>query len=171
MASLRLMASVLAVVPCLNGCSSLGTVPPPTPQGVRIESDLAPIDRMIMDATKRAADALESLRNIRSVEYDGPETAPVPNNVPRELMQPVTLSWHGPLDEAVETLAKKAGYKVTLIGHASGPVMVDVDRHKTPLIMLLREIGIQAGSRARLDVDPRHKRIEVTFNIFPRLKP
>jgi len=119
----------------------------------------------LADAAVRAEAALSALARIeaaqatppnaeRPVSSSLPGSSPVPAEVPPELRRPVTLDWIGPLEALAETLARYAGYRFVVAGAAPvRPVMAAVTAEETPLIEVLRDIGLQAGSAATLVVN------------------
>ena len=88
--------------------------------------------------------------------------APLPQVLPAELQKPIRWSYSGPLDPAVQALAKSVGYQITISGPTdSPPIMVSVSMNRLPIIDAFRTIGIQAGARASVIIRPAHHLIEV----------
>jgi hypothetical protein len=75
--------------------------------------------------------------------------------VPPQLQMPVTWDWSGPADQAVAALAGRIGYAFHQAGDRPViPIIVSVHAAETPAVLVLRDIGLQAGARARIDTDP-----------------
>lgn len=89
-----------------------------------------------------------------------------PAIVPGELDKVVAFDWEGPIEGAVEKLAKEVGYDVELdapfnaesvsIGIRSGPQRV---------YDIFQAIGEAAGDRATVQVDAQHHRVRVIYHV------
>lgn len=124
-----------------------------------------PAEVLLAEAAARAEAALTALAGMRAAELARPAgdvqrgspvsgNSPVPTDVPPALRRPVTLDWIGPVETVAESLARYAGYRFSAAGAAPvRPVMVVVSAERTPVIEMLRDIGLQAGSAATLVVD------------------
>ena len=89
----------------------------------------------------------------------------MPAEVPPELRRPVTLDWIGPLEALAETLSRYAGYRFVVAGAAPvRPVMAAVTAEQTPLIEVLRDVGIQAGSAATLVVNANDRTVRLDWS-------
>ena len=119
------------------------------------------IAQQIADAAVRAEMALARLARIQAAR--SPIVwEPAPERVPRELLREVTVDWTGPLRELAKRLAELSGYEFRETGSpAVQPVMVDVHSVNRPLIAVLREVGLQGGTRVKLLVDARRRVVEV----------
>ena len=136
------------------GCVTDGGLQAPVPQEAGPgagEPDLAEI--RLVAAALRAEEALTGLR--RALAADRPlEDTPAPRLVPEALGRRVSLDWTGPLETLAERLADEAGYGFEAAG--AGPVrplIVDIDAVARPLIAVMRDAGIQAGTAGLLVVD------------------
>ncbi|MDH0341973.1 DotD/TraH family lipoprotein [Chromobacterium haemolyticum] len=78
--------------------------------------------------------------------------------------QVVTMPWSGTLEQAVTKLANYSGYDPKFIGKPPAlPILVQIGREPATVSDHMRNLGIQAGTRADLIVDPRHKVVEVRY--------
>lgn len=78
--------------------------------------------------------------------------------------QVVTMPWHGTLEQAVSKLASFSGYEVKFIGKTPTlPILVQIGREAATVSDHMRNVGIQAGNRADVIVDPKQKLIEVRY--------
>ena len=138
----------------LAGCVSWTPEPPLVQVATAPDQaeTLAPEMRLV-EAVERAERALASLA--RAVPAQDPESRlPDVRYVPATLRTPVTLDWTGPVEALAEELARRAGYRF----HASGrpparPLILSVQAEGEPLIAVLRDAGLRAGSAATLTVD------------------
>ena len=105
-----------------------------------------------MEAALRAETALTRLGKLEGNPAGGGE---IPRIVPSALLKRVDFDWIGPLDGAAKVLAGTAGYGFEMAGaRPLLPVMVRVSAKNRPLIMIFRDVGLQAGSVAAVTVDP-----------------
>ena len=108
-------------------------------------------EAMLMQAALSAETALTRLSKLEGNPAGGGE---IPRIVPEGLLKRVDFQWVGPVDEAARRLAEEAGYRFETAGAAPlKPVMVEVRSEGRPLIMLFRDLGVQAGNAAALMVD------------------
>ena len=104
-----------------------------------------------MEAALRAETALARLSRLEGAPEGG---GAIPRIVPAGLLERVDLSFVGPVETLVEELAGKAGFRFERSGAPPArPVMVEVRARSRPLIMVLRDAGLQAGAAAALVVD------------------
>lgn len=76
----------------------------------------------------------------------------------------VTMPWQGTLEQAVSKLSSFSGYEVKFLGKAPVlPILVQIGRDPASVSDHMRNIGIQAGSRADLVVDAKLKIVEVRY--------
>lgn len=136
--------ALLCVSVALWGCGG-GKPPPAGP------ASLDAAEALLTEAALRAETALTRLSRL---EADPESGGAIPRIVPGALLQRVDLEWIGPVEEAARTLAAKADYRFETAGAAPArPVMVELRARNRPLIMVLRDAGLQAGTAAALTVD------------------
>lgn len=139
-------AAALAAPLVLAGC--LGRFEAEAPLAPR---PLDPIELRLTEAALRAETALTRLARVEADPKGGGE---VPRIVPEGLLRRIDLHWTGPLDELVRKLAGEAEYRFETAGAAPArPVMVEIRAARKPLVMVLRDAGLQAGAAAALTVD------------------
>jgi len=137
-------------------------------QPVATEPDLVGV--RIAQAAEKASDALNS---ISAIEQQKSPAAPPQEDfsgAPPQMLQPVTIRWTGPIDQISRTLASKAGLGFRTKGRTPPvPVTVSLDVYQQPLIHVLRDIGLQAGQRADLNVDALGGVVEIRYAPFDKL--
>ena len=112
-------------------------------------------EALLMEAALRAETALARLARIEGAPADAGE---VPRIVPAALLERTDIAFIGPVERLAEELADRAGFAFERSGAAPArPVMVDVRGRGRPLIMVLRDAGVQAGAAAALVVDPERR--------------
>lgn len=148
--------ALLAVTVSLAACETPTTVTP-----LVAEND--PVALRIAQASEKAAKALDTIAGIE--QYKNP-LAPMENFVaaPQPIAQPVTITWSGPAEQIVQTLATKAGYSYQTAGAAPGiPLSVMIDAYEKPLIDVLRDVGLQLGNRADVAVDVANGIVQLRY--------
>jgi defect in organelle trafficking protein DotD len=144
----------------LSGCANAWHHPDEAPQLVaapdRVSAQLA-------DAADKASNALQTLAAIEQRRTPAADLARI-DNAPVELRRAVTVSWIGPVDKITKTLADRSSYTFAVLGDVPPvPVVVNVAVENTPIIDVLRDIGLQLGGRADVRVDSVHRVIELHY--------
>jgi len=89
-----------------------------------------------------------------------------PDIVPGELDRLVSFEWSGPLDGAIESLAKSIGYTVAIRAPPNAQfIMIAVSKGPRRVYDILHQIGEDAGSQATVSVDPQHHKVEVIHHV------
>lgn len=152
--SFLFIAAVLSVSGCAN------TLQPDNPQVVAAPDKAS---MMLAEAADRASVSLETLAAIEQQRSPGVAVAPI-EDAPAEVNRAVTLSWAGPIEPVTKTLADRAGYRFRTIGTPPPvPLVVQVDVENTPIIDVLRSLGLQLGVRADVRADGERKMIEIHY--------
>ncbi len=151
------MAGSGLVLLMLSGCL------PGVSEPVQIARSPDPAEERLVQAALRAEEALSRLARYEQARSPvKPE--PLPRAIPPELQKTVTLDWAGPFLTLAGRLAREAGYGFSVNGvPPSRPVIVDVQAENRPLIMVLRDAALQAGTAARLAVDAESQMMWVDF--------
>ncbi|QQR69314.1 MAG: DotD/TraH family lipoprotein [Alphaproteobacteria bacterium] len=151
--SLVLFGALLAVVGCAEDARPV----------VPLVSPTDPVTLRLAKAAERAANALDNISRIDQVRTPMP---PPPNfvGVPQQMLQPVTLTWTGPVEQVAQQLAEKAGYTFDKTGAPPPvPITVALDVFERPIIQVLQDIGLQIGRRAEMVVDGQTRRVEIRY--------
>ena len=177
----RHIASLLALgllASLTGGCAALGIelgTDNGTPEA-RAERRPDAAEVRLAEAAERAEAALTMLARIQAAQttpppaglpLDVPGHSPGPGSspMPQALQHPVTLDWIGPLEALAETLARHAGYRFATAGASPvRPVMVTVAARNVPLVEVLRDAGMQAGSAATLVVDASRRTVRLDWS-------
>jgi defect-in-organelle-trafficking protein DotD len=121
------------------------------------------VSAMLADAADRAANSLETLAAVEYARGPGVAVGPV-GNAPTELRRAVTVNWVGPVEPLAKMLAERAGYNfLTVGGPPVVPVVVSIDAENTPVIEVLRNIGLQLGMRGDIKVDGSGHVVELHY--------
>ena len=152
-----LIACALLVV---AGCEFFRDMEPP--------SAVAPADpaaELLASAALRAEAALAELAQARSAE-NPIEATPPPSLVPQELLREVTVDWTGPLDTLVSRLAQEVEWDFIEAGPAPAvPPIVEIHATASPIILILRDAGIQAADTAAVTVDARARHVRIDWSV------
>jgi defect-in-organelle-trafficking protein DotD len=163
-----IMVSGMALL--LAGCSDFrsgwnATFSPDPPGGKPVATEPDIVSVKLAQAADKASKALDSIANIE--QQRNPAVPPVPDdyaNASPNLMQPVSLRWSGPVEQVTRTLAERAGLRFRVKGRQPAvPLVVNIDAYNQPILHVLRDIGLQSGSRADLSIDQNEGVVEVRY--------
>lgn len=133
----------------LTGCASAPSLGAP---GVATPG-MPNIQAALNHAITRTDAAVRQLDGVPMTEL---AAARLPAVVPAELQQPIGWTYHGHLVHAVRALAKLVGYQaIVQRAKPHHPIPVSIEVHHVPVITVIRELGIQAGSNADVSIDTR----------------
>lgn len=160
MKHLQMAILVAATSSSMLGCSTTPVdINDPDPALMRLAQVAEDIQRHDNDLAD-----IEMARFIK--EFGAP---PKVNNADRipSLQKVVSLGekWHGPLDKLIVKISTIAGLEKPLFTGVkpSGDVIVNVNTDYRPLIDMLQDAGVQAGSRAKVVVLAKDKKIVTTY--------
>jgi defect-in-organelle-trafficking protein DotD len=140
----------------LAGCASVPPLAPDVATTGMPNTELA-VQRSIIDVSA----AMAELRGM-AVAPPTPDLA----LVPAELDRPVSLSWKGPLDAGVKTVADRVGYQMMVTGpQPADPLRVAVNVTNVTALVALQALGNAAGTAATVVVDPQHHLVEVDHHV------
>lgn len=148
---------VVAMLAILSGCAFFEA----PPEEVTETEDPAAI--LLTEAALAAEAALAELAQARAA--DNPvEVQPPPSLVPDELLAERTFDWIGPLSTLTRHLAEEAGWEFVEAGERPPtPLIVEVRGEAMPLILALRDAGIQAAEAATLTVDAPRRQVRLDW--------
>ena len=142
--------ATLALLAVLQGCAFFERMEEKADESAHVED---PAAILLSAAALEAQAALAALAQARAAE-NPTEAQPPPRLVPEELLAEVTLDWIGPLETLAASLAERAGFAFVEAGRRPPvPLLVEITADAAPLILVLRDAGIQAAEAATLTVD------------------
>ena len=122
-----------------------------------------PVSARLAVAAEKAASALDVMSRVEQARSPA-EVMPVIPDPPQELRQATTVSWNGPVESVGRLLAELAGYDFIVLGHPPPtPVIVEITAVDEPVIEILRDVGLQMGNLADINVNAQARRIEVHY--------
>jgi hypothetical protein len=151
----------MSVIALLAGCESGGNfVKAKNPQ---VAANPDKISVMLAESANRASRSLEKLAAIEQTRTPEASVAPVAN-APRELQRGVTINWVGPAEKIAQKMANQAGYQFRVLGEKPpAPVVVSLDKDNARVIDVLRDIGLQLGTRGDVKVDAQARLVELQY--------
>lgn len=148
--------SVVVAAGLLSGCAQYKV-----DQQLVAEPD--PVALRLSAAVDKASAALQTLASVEQARNPG-VSLQMPPSAPQELRRIVSVDWTGPIEPIARTLADRAGYKMQINGDMPPtPVVVSVVAREKSVIEVLRDIGLQAGQRADISVDPSRRIVELNY--------
>lgn len=126
-------------------------------------------DATLVALDRSAAEVSRSITALAEVEqYDRfkrlPNQPSVYEQVPG-MSQLVTIPWDGPIEAAVRQLATQAGFNFKVAGKPPViPVLVQLTNQPASISDLLRNLGLQAGTRADVYVYPAQRIVELRYS-------
>lgn len=161
-----LATSMLAA---LSGCATSGTNKIGGDESISFDSKAM---IMLAEASVEARDELRLLAKTRDAKALGEMTDEQKRQrfdqatkVPDGFEQITTIKFTGEVFEATKLISRLSGYgKVLEIGNKPrSPIIVDISQVDKPLINSLREMSMQVGDAATIEVYPSSKQIRVVY--------
>lgn len=122
-----------------------------------------PVSLRLASAADRASAALQTLASVEQARTPAVSIQSVPS-APQELRRSVSVEWVGPIEPLAQKLADRAGYRFRVNGAAPpAPVVVHVIAKQKSVVEVLRDVGLQAGTRADIAVDVDQKVVELNY--------
>jgi defect-in-organelle-trafficking protein DotD len=155
----KVIIPLLGVV-SLSGCSTTPmNINDPDPAVMRLAQIAENIQRHDNDLVD-----IEMARYVK--QFGAPPKTSNANKIPSlQKVESLGEKWHGPLDKLVIMISTMAGLNPPVFYGVkpSGDVFVNVNTDYRPLIDMLQDAGVQAGSRAKVVVKAKDKRIVTTY--------
>ena len=122
-----------------------------------------PVSLRLAAAVDKASSALQTLASVEQARNPGVSIQAAPY-APQELRRTVSVDWVGPIEPIAKRLADRAGYEFQVNGDIPpAPVVVSVQAKQKSVVEVLRDIGLQAGLRANIAVDPDQRVVELNY--------
>lgn len=135
----------------------------PTKRDPQVVASPDKVSLMLAEAADKASNALETLAAVEQSKAPAVAVQPI-HNAPNELKRAITITWMGPAEGLVRKLADRASYTFIAIGDKPPvPLTVNIDAENTPVIDVLRDVGLQFGMRADIKVDSVRQMVELHY--------
>lgn len=153
------LASLILLALLIPGCASMNQPPKPATED----------DPALVDLKKTAGEIERSLSLLAEAEqYEKMKQNPTQPRIYKQIKgmeQVVTMPWQGTIEQAVSKLAGYSGFDAKFMGKPPAiPIIVQIGRDPATVSDHLRNIGIQAGNRADIVVDPVQKIVELRYS-------
>lgn len=131
--------------------------PPPPPKPA-----VDPVETALIETARKSADAVRAL-----AETEISRTPPVrvaEQEVPAELRRSISVHWTGPIGPMVKSIATELNYDFAEIGKPPiSSIVVDIKATDRPIYQILEDVGLQAGTRADVALNPQRRTIEIRY--------
>jgi len=122
-----------------------------------------PVSLRLASAVDKASAALQTLASVEQARNPNAAIQQVPY-APQELRRTLSVDWNGPIEPVMRRLADRAGYDMQVNGDMPpAPLIIALRVREKSVIETLRDIGLQAGQRADVVVDPEHRIVELNY--------
>ena len=150
-------ALALTAMIALSGCAFKNNT------GHQLVAEPDGISLRLAASVDRASAALETLAAVEQTRTPLANVSPV-KDAPRELLRSISVNWVGPIEQITQRLAERAGYHFNVAGiRPPVPVVVTLNVVEKPVIDVLRDLGLQGGTRADVVVDAEKRTVEVSY--------
>ncbi len=153
-----------SLLTCVIGLAlAVSACVPVTKLDQQLVAEPDPVALRLAQAVDKASAALQTLASIEQARNPGVSVQGAPY-APQELRRTVSVEWTGPIEPLAHRLADRAGYQMQVNGDVPPtPVVVSVRAAEKSVVEVLRDIGLQAGRRADISVDPERRIVELNY--------
>ena len=150
----------LLALATLGACTTYSQAPVKDPQLVATPDS---VSVRLAQAADRASRSLEALAAVEQHREPSVQIASVPN-APQELKRAITVEWYGPAEQIINDVAARASYTFQIFGDTPPtPIIVSLTARNRQVIDVLRDLGLQMGTKADLRVDANRRTIELYY--------
>lgn len=141
----------------LAGCSKK------EPPVLGVNEDLDALYDQLNGAAERAVVARERYAQVE-IQQNPINDTKAPNYLPEALAERLDISFHGPIEALMNGVAKRMDYELRILGpRPASDVLVRVNSDRRRVFDLLRDIGLQVGSRGTVRIDPDQNVLELVY--------
>lgn len=154
--------SLLLIIVLSSGCA---TLPPGQPELDSDSPEIASLQRLLHDASVDVQASLRMLAEVNNAAAQSSLTAEqkrqaiiAATQTPPGMAREIALSWVGPAETVLATLARHANSVFETVGRTPMPPLPVVRiEGRMPVINAVRDIGFQLQDRARVSVYSQRK--------------
>ncbi len=159
-----IFAGLIATVSALSLCGCTDDTPWSYDGPHPVVATPSSVSIKLADAAEKASTALQSLAAVEQARTPAPLPPATPSEPHDELAKPMTVAWTGPASPLLLRLATRVGYRYEQIGTPPAtPVDVTINVIEQPILEIMRDVGMQAGTRANLVVDGNRHVVELEY--------
>ena len=123
-----------------------------------------PAEIKIAEAATAVSHAMTTMAEVEQAASAKPDLATPPKPSSYGMGNLASIDWNGPIEPLVKVLAKATKYSFKAYGQEPAiPIMVTIYASNQPIGSILRDAGLQTGSRANIIVYPATKTIELRY--------
>jgi defect-in-organelle-trafficking protein DotD len=142
---------------------ALSSCGPMTKLDQQLVAEPDPVALRLASAVDKASAALQTLASVEQARNPGVSVQAAPY-APQELRRTVSVEWTGPIEPLARKLSDRAGYQFQVNGDTPPvPLVVSVRASEKSVVEVLRDVGLQAGQRADISVDPERRLVELNY--------
>lgn len=158
---LSLLVALVLVAACTETTSSGGPSIGGNPAPALAAPDVVTL--RLAEAAERAASALNNISQIEQAQRPAPPVEDY-SMAPPELLEPVSVTWTGPVEQFLRTMSNRIGYGFRSIGAAPPvPITVRIDEYQQPLIKLIKSASLQVTGKADVVLDASRRAVELRY--------
>ncbi len=148
----------------LSACSHVSNNPPEKYQPEYINSLVI---NELKDSSESVQQSLNALNRSNTIRYGNPDI-PFASVKDEALLKTLSLTYYGPLENVLTQIGSAVNYKVQYFGKTPPfPIIVIIGQLDTPVndtaLNLLRDIAVQSGKQASVNINPEAKVISVRY--------
>lgn len=148
---------------CAVFALALSACAPMTKVDQQLVASPDPVGLRLAAAVDKASAALQTLASVEQARNPGVSVQGVPY-APQELRRTTSVDWIGPIEPLLRRLTDRAGYQLQVNGDVPPvPVIVSVQAKEKSVVEVMRDLGLQAGQRADIVVDPERRMVELNY--------
>jgi defect-in-organelle-trafficking protein DotD len=163
---MRSLGQIVTVLLLLSGCClkhTAATRHTSTAMATAPEMALSP-EIKLTEAATSVTHSLHQLAEIEEASKPAQPHLPPPDPASYGMEGLASIDWNGPIEPLVTQVATASHYRLRVLGNEPAiPIIVSLSKKNVPLADVLRDAGLQAGSRAEVIVFPSSKTIELRY--------
>jgi len=167
--NIKKIFSVLFPVLVLAGCSdspryvdlNLKYI---TANSAPVQTDDKRSQAMLAETATSVNQSLQQLSAIQMATHPDVRVLTPADPAALNMAQQTSLDWTGPVEPLLQKIADASGYQVRVLGKRPPiPVIVIINASNEPLAYILRDTTYQIAQKARIQVYPQTKTIELRY--------
>lgn len=129
-----------------------------------VASDDKRSQAMLAETATSVNQSLQQLSAIQMATHPDVRMQDPADPVALNMAQQTSLDWTGPVEPLLQKIAEASGYTVRVLGPRPAiPVIVIINANNQPLATILRDTTYQIAQKARVQVYPKTKIIELRY--------